>query len=194
MELLGDRIALREHVIDDWSTLAEYQADRRYLEFYPPEVDVPERTKALVDRFVAWATEQPRANYQFGIVDRATGRLIGSCGLRTAGMAAGCAEFGLELSPDWWGRGLAAESARAVLRFGFETLALEQVRGVSVTQNVRIVRLVRRLGFVEGATRADDEWMRARGWTLTEWVLTKDVWARGARGGPVPERGRPRAH
>jgi ribosomal-protein-alanine N-acetyltransferase len=176
MELTGDRITLREHVGEDWAPLAAYQGDARYLQFNPADGSVPAQARRLVELFVTWAGQQPRENYQLGIVHRVTERLIGSAGLRTAGMAPGCAEFGLELSPDWWGRGLAAESSRLLLGFGFETLALEQIRGVSVTANAQVARLVRRLGFVEGATLAGNAWMRARAWTFTEWVLTKDAW------------------
>lgn len=181
MELLGDRITLREHVGEDWASLAAYQGDARYLQFNPADGSVPEQAKRLVDLFVTWAGQQPRENYQLGIVHRATGRLIGSAGLRTAAMAPGCAEFGLELSPDWWGSGLATESSRLLLGFGFDTLALEQIRAVSVTENAQVARLVRRFGFVEGATFAGHEnaWMRARAWTFTEWVLTKDAWTGG---------------
>lgn len=182
MELTGDRITLREHIHEDWVPLAAYQADARYLQFNPAEGSVPEQARRLAELFVTWAGQQPRENYQLAVVHRATGHLIGSAGLRMAGMAPGCAEFGLELSPDWWGRGLAAESSRLLLGFGFDTLALEQIRGMSVTENAQVARLVQRFGFVEGATHAGNEnaWMRARAWSFTEWVLTKDAWTGGA--------------
>lgn len=180
MELLGERIVLREHTGEDGVALAAYQGDPRYLQLSPPEADLPVHAQGLVDRFVAWARERPRRNYQLAITHRGTGLLIGSCGLRGAGMAAGSAEFGLELAPDWWGRGLATEASRILLRFGFETLALEEILGVAVSENTRVARLVRELGFVERGTRAGDAWMQARGWSFTEWLLTREAWARAA--------------
>jgi ribosomal-protein-alanine N-acetyltransferase len=179
MRLVGDRIELREHVTDDWAALASYQLDQRYTRFNP-DLAVHVHAKGLVDLFVKWSLESPRRNYQLAIVHRETGTLIGSGGLRTAGMAVAEAEFGLELSPEWWGRGLATESSRILLRFGFVSLALEQVRGVSVTENERVSRLVRGLGFVSRLEPVRDGSMRTHGWTLTEWTLTRDVWMRDA--------------
>jgi RimJ/RimL family protein N-acetyltransferase len=180
MRLVGDRVELREHVGDDREAIASYQVDQRFSRFNSYDLAVPVDTKKLVDFFVRWSVEVPRRNYQLAIEHRATGTLIGSAGLRATGMAVAEAEFGLELSPAWWGQGLATESSRVLLRFGFESLALQQVRGVSVTENERVGTLVRRLGFLGRIRPARDGWMCTRGWSLTEWTLTKDDWMRNA--------------
>lgn len=180
MELVGARVILRDYVDDDLGPIIAYLSDERSLQFYELEVAPAKQARVLLDRFVHWAGEAPRSNYQLAIVERSAGQLIGSCGLRTVGLPAGSAEFGLELSPSWWGRGFAAESATLLLRFGFRELGLVQVRGASVSENGRIAKLVRKLGFSEAGTRTGDAWMQQKGWKFTDWVLTKDAWDRGA--------------
>ncbi len=176
MELEGDRVTLREFCSDDVADLERYHGDPRYLEFYAPEVSEPAFPKMLVELFIRTAQTKPRHDYTLAIVERDSSQLIGCCSLRTAGQKAGYAEFGMEVSPNFWGRGLAAEAAREMIRFGFEALSLDEIRGVSVTANRRVERLVTRLGFVNLGEHDGAPWMTARGWTHTVWALTKATW------------------
>ena len=178
VQLESDRVTLREFSPGDVAALEQYHADLRYLEFYAPEVSERTFAKSLVELFIRTAEAEPRFDYTLAIVERASSRLIGCCSLRTANQKAGHAEFGMELSPDLWGRGLAAEAGREMLRFGFETLGLDEIRGVSVAANRRVDRLVNTLGFTKLEERAGAPWMVARGWSQTVWVLTKAAWAR----------------
>src|SRR5690348_5845133 len=133
MLLIGHRIELREYVREDWHAVAAYQADPRYQTFSGPGEVTEQEAQRLVDLFLAWAVEDPRRNHQLAIVERSSGEHLGSCGLRAGVLPAGVAEFGLELSPDWWGRGIGGEASRLMLDFGFQTLGLTQVRAESVS-------------------------------------------------------------
>jgi RimJ/RimL family protein N-acetyltransferase len=139
MKIATRRLLLRDFVPDDLAALAAYHADPRYRESYPPGEDRPDE---LLQRFLTWAAEKPRRNYQLAI-DRHG--LIGCVGVRTEGP--GHAEFGIELAPAEWKKGYATEAARAILAFGFRDLGLEEIRAVSSPQNDRAARLVQRLGF-----------------------------------------------
>ena len=177
MHLEGGRVTLREFRSDDVAELERFHKDPRYLEFYAPEVSEPTFAKTLVGLFIRTAKEEPRYDYTLAIVERVSSQLIGCCSLRTAGQQAGYAEFGMEVSPDFWGRGLAAAAAREMIRFGFDALRLDEIRGVSVTANHRVEPLVTKLGFVKIAEHGGAPWMTARGWTHTVWALTKATWA-----------------
>lgn len=50
------------------------------------------------------------------------------------------------LAPPYWGRGLAAEAARAVVRYGFERLGFEEIRAATDPPNIRSVGVLERLG------------------------------------------------
>ncbi len=176
MQLESGRVTLREFRFDDVAALEKYHVDTRYLDFYAPEASERTLAKTLVELFIRTANADPRYDYTLAIVERASSQLIGCCSLRTAGQKAGYAEFGLEVSPDFWGRGLAAEAAREMIRFGFDTLGVLEIRCESVTANRRVDRLVTKLGFVSLGEHAGAPWMVARGWTHTTWALTKSKW------------------
>jgi RimJ/RimL family protein N-acetyltransferase len=175
-DLVTRRLLLRDFAETDLPALEAYQADPRYTEFWPDSASAG-RARELLTVFQQWAVECPRLNYQFAIVLLNGSReLIGSCGLRRQGMGDGTAEFGIEIAPLSWGRGYAKEAANAMLRFGFGELGLHEVRGISVTENIRVASLVSRLGFTAVGNRAGPSWMAARGWSQTEWQLTRARW------------------
>lgn len=179
MLLTGERVLLRDFGADDVTAYIRVHADPRFTEFRGPEESTPEHPVQLLELFMSWAEEAPRRDFQLAVVERATGRLLGSCGVRTGEHPTGWAEFGIELSADSWGRGLGTEAARLVLGFGFETLRLTEVQAESVTENARIAGLLRRLRFRDIGIRRQAGWMDARGWTKTDWTLLRERWSPG---------------
>jgi RimJ/RimL family protein N-acetyltransferase len=176
VEIITERLLLREFVEGDLSALVAYQADPRYAEFWLEEAP-PGHGRQLLDKFRGWATEGPRRNYQLAVaqIDSPT-ELMGSCGIRGHGLDATTAEFGIEFAPQSWGHGYATEAARAILAFGFRELGLLEVRGVSVTENWRVTEMVSRLGFTRLGSQPGPAWMKARGWSQTTWQLTRKQW------------------
>lgn len=72
---------------------------------------------------------------------------IGTITLSFGASDARTAALGFVLARAHWGQGLGSEAAREVVRYGFETLALEQVTAVAVTRNAASLRILVKLGF-----------------------------------------------
>jgi ribosomal-protein-alanine N-acetyltransferase len=112
-----------------------------------------------------------------GVFERENGRLCGCAGLRKTGTNGGTAVFGIELTPDDWGRyRLTVEVASALLEHGFFNLNLHTIVGNTASGNRRVERLARWFGADLGAHRQGAEWMAARGWQEVDWVLARDDW------------------
>ncbi len=134
-ELTTSRLVLRDFTPEDEAAFIGYRAD-------------PAEGRELIERFAAWRRAEPRLNFQVAICRRdAASTLIGCCGLRREGLAAGVAEFGLELAPAWQGRNrYAIEIAEAMLAHGFGPLDLEEIVSNTTEANERIHRLARWYG------------------------------------------------
>lgn len=114
----------------------------------------------------------------FAIELKETGRVVGSVGFvggHPEGLRPECPddELGYALSQDCWGRGLATEAARAVLRYGFEVLKLRRIWCGHYEGNDRSRRVVEKLGFRyqferEEAVPLLDEVRRTHFYTMTE--------------------------
>ncbi|MBN3905108.1 MAG: GNAT family N-acetyltransferase [Nostoc sp. NMS1] len=178
MEIVTKRFLLRDFIKEDEPSFFAYRADPRYAEFCTPEEVAPSYTRELLCLFGQWADEHPRLNYQLAIVDRRSlQELIGCCGLRRDSHGSDRAELGIELAPQFWGRyAYAIEVAKALIEFGFRDLALKEIRGISVSANLRVTRLAHRYGFVAIGTLPSPDWMCERGWSQTEWQLTQESW------------------
>ena len=186
MELETRRFRLRDFREEDRRGLLAYQADPRYTGLFGPEAADPAHAQELLEAFGRWARERPRRNYQLAIVEKVSGELIGCCGLRQAGCDEGSAELGIELAPDHWGRyAFAVEITRALLDFGFATLGLRQIHGVTTVENRRVARLARWFGADAVAIRPGPARMSARGWRDVEWRIAREKWVRGASTRPA---------
>lgn len=177
VQIKTERLLLREFTRDDERAYLAYQTDPRYTEFLGTEQATVNHARELLEVFIAWSAERPRQNYQLAIADlRNVSQVLGTCGLRLKGRAIGTADFGLELAAESWGHGYAVEAARALMGVGFRDLGIHEVRSESVSANVRVVALARRLGLVEVGTHPGPPWMSARGWHYVEWQLTREQW------------------
>lgn len=177
MEIVTKRFLLRDFAKADEAAFVAYHADPRYAKFCAPEEVAPSHSRKLLSLFNQWATEHPRRNYQLAIVDRHNLELVGCGGLRRDGYGPEQAELGIELAPKFWGRyACAIEVGKALVEFGFCDLELKEIRGISVSANLRIARLAQRYGFVAIGTQPGSDWLKARGWHQTEWQLTRQTW------------------
>jgi RimJ/RimL family protein N-acetyltransferase len=140
------RLVLRPWREEDFAPFAAMNADPRVMEFFPRPLERAEsdaavgRTREHFARhgFGLWAVEVP------GVAD-----FIGFVGLAIPRFEAHftpCVEIGWRLAVEHWGRGYATEAARAVLAFGFEDLALEEIVSFTTTANRRSRAVMERIG------------------------------------------------
>jgi len=121
-------------------------ADARVMEFMPSLL-APEESDALVERMERHFEERG-----FGLMAaelKEGGEFIGYVGLSVPGFDAPfmpAVEIGWRLAAEFWGRGLATEAAREVLRYGFEEVGLESVVSFTVPGNVRSRRVMEKIG------------------------------------------------
>ena len=79
-----------------------------------------------------------------------SGEFVGCCGLRSypSGEPAGTIyELGFHLRPQFWGRGLAIEAARAVIDHAFDTFSATGLFAGHHPDNAASARLLEKLGF-----------------------------------------------
>ena len=95
-----------------------------------------------------------RTLFQWGIAERATDDVVGTCTLAALSAEHRRAELGYALGRRAWGRGYAAEALPTLVRFAFDALGLRRLEADVDPRNARSIRLLERLGFVrEGHQR-----------------------------------------
>ncbi|MBA3723100.1 MAG: GNAT family N-acetyltransferase [Parachlamydiaceae bacterium] len=144
-----DRLILRPWKEQDLEVFAKLNADSRVMEYFPSTLN-REESDQLANRMQAkiaergwgcWAVSAP------GIAN-----FIGFIGLNSVEKATFDAPFtpavevGWRLATDYWGRGFATEGALAALKYGFETLNLDEIVSFTATQNKRSMQVMERIG------------------------------------------------
>lgn len=159
IELLTERLLLRSPRADD-ATDIERLAGEREIAANTATIPHPYPEGAAAE-WIALQAQRQRAgeHVTFAMVERESGRLVGAIGLRLV-QAHRRAELGYWIGKPYWGRGYATEAARAVLRYGFETLGLNRIHAAHFTRNPASGRVMQKIGMThEGRLRQHyDKW------------------------------------
>jgi len=144
-----ERLRLRPLRPDDIEALAEVYLDPRVMRW------IGANTREDVEQeVVLQAGHQAEHGWSFWAVEeRATGRMIGDCGLQPLEHRGPEVELGYDLHPDTWGRGLGTEAARAVMAQAFGPLAVERVVAVVKPDHVASQRVLEKAGLTRAGTR-----------------------------------------
>lgn len=148
---------LRAPQLDDLSTYIEFFADAEASAFYGGPLDQTQAWRVLAVDFGHWAL---RGYGRWAIQSRASGEMVGSCGLWwPEGLPR--SELTWWLLPSARGEGIATEASLAAIAFGYDVLGWDLVETHMDDDNLAAQRLVQRLGgtkltretFPDGVTR-----------------------------------------
>ena len=152
-QLESARLSYRKIVQDDARDMYEYSCREevtRYLLWMPHSgLSETQRYIKLLQKKYAEG-----AFWDFGLTYRETGKFIGTCGVTSYDEDDNSLEIGYVLAPDFWGQGLAAEAARTVMAFCFDTFGVRRITAKHLEGNDRSARVMRKLGMrLEGIYR-----------------------------------------
>jgi RimJ/RimL family protein N-acetyltransferase len=166
-----DRLILRRWRDADREPFARMNADLRVTEFMPTTLS-REESDRMVDRIEKHFEE--RGFGLFAAEMREDRSFVGFVGLAVPSFHATftpCVEIGWRFAADYWGKGLATEGARAVVRYAFDVLGIEELVSFTVPGNVRSRRVMEKLGMSHEEGKDFDHPNLAEGHPLRRHVL-----------------------
>lgn len=177
MQLITERLILREFEEQDWRPILAYQSDPLYMRYTPWTRRTEEDVRRFIHMFMHWRDEQPRRKFQLAIVLRSNGKLIGNCGIRGSSQRSWEAEIGYELDNHYWGQNYTTEAAKALLKFGFNELQLHRVWAYCIADNVASARVMEKAGMRFEGRLYENEWMKERWWDTLLYAVLDREWA-----------------
>jgi RimJ/RimL family protein N-acetyltransferase len=146
--IITERLILRPWKEEDFLPYAEMNADPRVREFFPSLL-TREQSDAEVRRFQATYDRDGFCILAAELI--ATRQFAGFIGLQTMNfvvpsLSQPAVEIGWRLSTEHWGKGLATEGARGVIRYAFETQQLREIVAITVPTNIRSRRVMEKIG------------------------------------------------
>jgi len=142
------RISIRPYRADDSGAL--FEAVRESVGQISPWLDWCHANYSRSDS-EAWASSREAAwrsgeDYSFVIVDCATQRFLGGCGLNQINHTHGFANLGYWVRSSWTGRGVATAAARLLARFGFQQRGFKRIEIVAAVNNRASQRVAEKVG------------------------------------------------
>jgi len=177
--LQTERLLLRRVTEDDAQDVLAYASDpdvARHTTWEPHAS--PEASRAFVASLLAKYATGEVANW--GVVLKAEGRLVGTCGFVYWVPRHDRAEIAYALARRLWGRGLMTEAVRRVLGFGFGAMGCNRIEARCLPDNVGSARVMEKAGMTfEGVIR---EQMHVKGAyrDLRLYSVLRREWREGA--------------
>ncbi len=143
-----ERLLLRPWKDEDVDPCAALCADPDVMRYFP-ETWTRDKSELLIER----CREKTNTDgfCMAPVEDKATGEFLGFVGLNVPTYAAPlpfdpCVEIGWRMKRSSWGKGYASEAAREWLRFGFETIGLEEIVAFTIPDNTPSRKVMERIG------------------------------------------------
>lgn len=171
------RLDLRPHRRDDLEDLLAFHSRPEVVRYLPWPVRDREQTRsALEAKLAQGVVTEPGQWLVLAMEMRETSTVIGEVLLKWESDANRQGEIGFAVHTAHHRRGLAAEAAEAVLRLGFDDLALHRIVAVCIAANVDSVRLLRRLGMQQEAHLRDNLFFKGKWADQLVFGLLADEW------------------
>jgi ribosomal-protein-alanine N-acetyltransferase len=143
-EIETARLSMSPFAWSDLEELAIIRADpevMRYIGTGKPH-DMEQVRVSLERKMQIW--EQHNFG-QWAVRYQGNEKLLGWCGLDFLDETPEI-EVGYGFAREFWGQGMAAEAARASLRYGFSQMSLEHIAAVAMHENIASQRVMQKIG------------------------------------------------
>lgn len=148
MELMTERLVLREFVTEDFEAVHAYASNKENVRYMIWGPNSEEDTRDFILFCMERGRENPRLKYDWAVTLKdgdGPGKLIGGCGIyldesRRTG------ELGWILHRDYWKQGIMAEAARTMIDYGFTVLNLHRIYSACNGENYGSYRVMEKCG------------------------------------------------
>jgi RimJ/RimL family protein N-acetyltransferase len=163
-DVVTERLVLRDLRPDDAEAMFAYRSDPEIMRYQGWDPESLGDVREFIAGNRAYAPYAPGSWRQFAITLRASGTMIGDCGVHVPADKPEQAEFGITVAPAFQGRGYASEALSALLRLVFDTLGKHRVFASVDPRNAPSIALFERAGFRKEAHHVESLWL------MGEWV------------------------
>ncbi len=153
--LTTDRFVLRKLSLDDTDDMYEYAKNADVTKFLTWS---PHSGKAFTLEYLTYLQTRYKAGefYDWAIVCKDSGKMIGTCGFTRFDFKNDIAEIGYVINPEYHGRGIATEVVGRVIQYGFDNLMLNRIEcrfinGNDVSRRVMEKNSMKFEGIMRGA-------------------------------------------
>ncbi len=176
--LLTERMILRKIRMDDAEDIFAYASNPEVAEH------VSWNTHSSIESsrtFISAVIEQYENGLvaPWGIIDKKTGHLIGTCGFLYWSIEHARAEIGYALARHRWGQGYMTEATLTMIAFGFEQMRLNRIEARCYVENIGSARVMEKSGMSFEGTLREQMLVKGDYRTLKMYSILRSEWEAG---------------
>ena len=143
--LSTERFILRRMSVDDCDDMYEYAKNKEVTEYLTWS---PHENKGFTFEYLTYLQTRYDAGefFDWAIVSKDSGKMIGTCGFTRFDYKNDCAEIGYVINPEYHEQGIATEVLNRVIKFGFVNLALNRIECRFIEGNAASRRVMEKNG------------------------------------------------
>lgn len=171
------RMCLRPYRLTDLAEFADMHGRDDVARYLPWETRDTEASQAALERHQVVVLEKDHDGITLAGIDKDTCRLVGEFVLFLRSLEHRGGEVGYIVHPDFHGRGLATEGARAVLQLGFEDMGMHRIIARIDTRNVASAAVLTRLGMRKEAHLVQNELFKGEWSDEADYAILEQEWS-----------------
>ena len=172
------RLILRKITLKDLPEVYEYTSDPfvpEYLMWYPHKTQ--EYTKSYL-RYISKLYKKGKF-YDWGITFN--DKVIGTVGYSSINLKNNSAEIGYVLNRNFWGKGIASEAVKEIIRFGFTTLNFNRIEAIFLPENNRSRRVLEKCGLKSEGIRRSSLFVKGEYRDVEVFSIIRDEYLKGIK-------------
>jgi len=140
-----ERLFLREFIIEDIPAAFELNANPVVQKYTGDTlIETIEQAADIINNVVL----KDYKNYGYGrwaVIYKPDNKLIGFAGLKYL-PEIGETDLGFRFLPQYWGKGIATEASREIIKYAFKNLAIDKIIGIAMPENIASCRVLEKVG------------------------------------------------
>ncbi len=147
VHLESDRLLIRPYQLGDEHAIFEMNSDPEVQKYTGDKLihTLEEAKDVLIN--VILKDYKTHGYGRLAVIYKPDNKLIGFTGFKCLPELNGETDLGYRFIPDYWGKGIATESAIMSLKYGFEDLSLTTIYAFAEPENIGSVKIIEKLGF-----------------------------------------------
>lgn len=140
-----DRIILREFELNDMQAVFNFSSNAEVQKYTGDTIlnNLDQAKDIIVN---VWFSDYKKYGYgRYAVVYKPEHKVIGFAGLKYL-PELDETDIGFRFLPEYWGKGIATEVSRKIIKYGFEVLKLNRIIGIAMPENLASNKVLDKIG------------------------------------------------
>jgi RimJ/RimL family protein N-acetyltransferase len=176
MNIITPRLRVRNLKISDLEDFHIYRSNPEVTRYQGFDVMTAEQAAAFIKEQENLEFGKPGEWVQYGIENKATGKLIGDCAIRLTSQDPRVAEIGITISHLEQKKGFAKETLSGILEYLFGKLKIHRVVEIVDEENIASINLLKSAGFRQEGHFIENIFFKGKWGNELQFAMLKKEW------------------